>query len=68
MTQPTANLYAGALDHLIRHSLTGCRLAAHHAAQLLALLSEQPDVDGRTRGLCEQMSDALATGEAKPGF
>ncbi len=62
MTQPTASLYAGALDHLIRHSLTGCGQAARHAAQLLEQLSEQPDVDGETRGLCERMSDALEAG------
>lgn len=62
MTQPTASLFAGALDHLMHHNLTGCGQAARHAAQLLEQLSEQPDVDSRTRGLCERMSDALATG------
>lgn len=33
-------LLAGALDHLMCHSLTGCAQAAHHAAQLLAVLAE----------------------------
>lgn len=68
MTQPTASLFAGALDHLIRHSLTGCGQAAHHAAHLLEQLSTQPDVDSDTRCLCEQMSDALALGGGKPGI
>lgn len=64
MTQPTAMLFAGALDHLIRHSLTGCGQAAHHAAQLLERLSAQPDVDSDTRDQCEHMSKALARGDA----
>ncbi len=67
MTQPTANLFAGALDHLLHHRFTGCSQAAYHAAQLLARLAEQPDVDGRTRSLCEQMSDALAADAKMPG-
>lgn len=64
MTQPTASLFAGALDHLMHHSLTGCGQTARHAVQLLEQLSEQPDVDSHTRGLCERMSAAL---EAREG-
>jgi hypothetical protein len=52
-------LIAGALDHLMRHTLTGCEKAAHHAAQLLDLLSERQDMDSETRGLCDRMCDYL---------
>ncbi len=65
MTQPTASLFAGALDHLMRHSLSGCGQAARHAADLLEQLSARPDVDRETRSLCERMSDALEA--SQPG-
>ena len=52
-------LYAGALDQLIRHSLTGCGHAAHQAARLLDVLAERSDVDSETRGLCGQMCEQL---------
>lgn len=52
-------LYAGALDQLMRHSLTGCRQAAHLAAHLLDVLSERADVDQETRRLCDRMCDKL---------
>lgn len=68
MTQPTATLFAGALDHLMRHSLTGCSHAAHHAAHLLERLSDQPDVDSETRRLCGRMSEVLADGRAEIHF
>lgn len=55
----SATLFAGALDHLMRHVLTGCGHSAHHAAQMLERLSEQPDVDRETRCLCGRMSQAL---------
>jgi len=55
-------LIVGALDHLIRHALTGCTQAAHHAAQLLDVLSERPDVDGETRFLCGRMAESLEAG------
>jgi len=55
-------LLAGALDHLIRHTLTGCEHAAHHAAQLLDVLSDRPDVDSETRALCGRMCELLETG------
>lgn len=55
-------LFAGALDHLMRHALTGCEQAAHHAAQLLDVLSERPDVDSETRCLCGRMCRLLETG------
>ncbi len=52
-------LYAGALDQLMRHELTGCRQAAHQAARLLDVLSERVDVDQETRRLCGRMCDML---------
>ncbi len=55
-------LITGALDHLMRHALTGCGLAAHHAAQLLDVLSERSDVDSETRCLCGRMCELLETG------
>jgi hypothetical protein len=55
-------LIAGALDHLMRHTLTGCEHAAHHAAQLLDVLSERTDLDSETRCLCGRMSEHLETG------
>ncbi len=55
-------LYAGALDHLMRHALTGCEHAAHQASRLLDVLSERTDVDSETRVLCGRMSEQLASG------
>ncbi len=59
MTQHTATLFVGALDHLIQHSLTGCGHSAHQAAHLLNTLSERQDVDCETRSLCGRMSEKL---------
>lgn len=67
MTQSTAALVAGALDHLIRHSLTGCGHSARVAAHLLDQLAGQPDVDGATRCLCDRMSEALEAGQGRVG-
>ncbi|HNQ04071.1 MAG TPA: hypothetical protein PKH69_05605 [Thiobacillaceae bacterium] len=55
-------LFAGALDQLMRHSLTGCGQAAHQAARLLERLSECADLDHDTRGLCVRMCDKLEAG------
>lgn len=55
-------LFAGALDHLMRHTLTGCGQAAHHAARLLDVLSERSDVDSETRCLCGRMCELLEAG------
>ena len=55
-------LYAGALDQLMRHALTGCGRAAHQAARLLDALSERHDVDQETRALCGRMCEQLETG------
>lgn len=55
-------LIAAALDHLMRHALTGCAHAAHHAARLLDALSERADVDRETRCLCDRMCEQLEAG------
>lgn len=55
-------LLTGALDHLMRHSLTGCQHAAHQAARLLDALSERADVDRETRALCGKMCERLEAG------
>lgn len=55
----TPALFAGALDHLMRHTLTGCGQAAHHAAQLLDVLSDRPELDRETRLLCGRMRERL---------
>jgi hypothetical protein len=52
-------LFAGALDHLMHHTLTGCEHAAHHAVQLLDVLADRPDVDSETRLLCGRMCERL---------
>jgi len=55
-------LVTGALDQLMRHSLTGCGQAAHQAARLLDVLSESPSLDQETRSLCGRMCDRLEAG------
>lgn len=55
-------LYVGALDHLMRHALTGCAHAAHQASRLLDALSDRADVDSETRALCGKMCERLETG------
>lgn len=55
-------LLTGALDHLMRHSLTGCEHAAHQATRLLEVLSERSDVDNETRRLCGRMCEKLEAG------
>jgi hypothetical protein len=53
------DLWAAALNLLLRHELNGCRHAARQAAGLLERLAEQPEVDRDTRALCECMSERL---------
>jgi hypothetical protein len=60
-------LFAGALDHLMRHALTGCEHAAHHAVQLLDCLSDRPDVDSETRSLCGRMCELLEAERLETG-
>lgn len=54
-----STLLAGALDQLMRHTLTGCTQAGHQAARLLDALAECRDLDGDTRELCGRMSEHL---------
>ncbi len=61
---PNTALFAGALDHLMRHALTGCGHAAHQAVQLLDALSERPEIDRETRILCGRMCERLETPHA----
>jgi hypothetical protein len=57
----TANseLLAGALDNLMRLTLTGCRQSAHRAARLLLELSERQGLDEELRRLCGHVSVKL---------
>lgn len=55
-------LFAGALDQLMRHSLTGCSTAAHQAARLLDVLSERADLDDDMRQRCGRMCEQLESG------
>lgn len=55
-------LLTAALDHLMRHALTGCRQAGHQAARLLDELSDRADLDRETRRLCCRMSQELEAG------
>lgn len=52
-------LWAGALNRLLRHELSGCSHAGRQAAGLLERLAEHPETDGETRALCERMSQRL---------
>ena len=57
-----ATLLAGALDHLLRYTLTGCGQSGRHAAYLLERLSNQDGMGDELRSLCARMSEALADG------
>lgn len=63
---PNTELFAGALSQLLRHELTDCRRAGHHAAELLDRLAALPELDAETRQLCEEKSRRLASAETKP--
>jgi hypothetical protein len=56
---PGIELWAGALNLLLRHELSGCEHAGRQAAGLLERLAEHPGVDAETRVLCECMSERL---------
>lgn len=57
---PTAELWAGALSLLLIHGESGCPHSALNAARLLDRLSDAPDLDDETRGLCERASNRLS--------
>jgi hypothetical protein len=64
---PGIELWAGALNLLLRHELSGCEHAGQQAAGLLERLSEHPGVDPETRALCECMSERLIHNRASSG-
>jgi broad specificity phosphatase PhoE len=53
------NLLAGALDNLMRLTLTGCRQSAHRTARILLELSELHGLDEELRRLCGRVSVKL---------
>ena len=61
-----ATLLAGALDHPLRYTLTGCGQSGYHAAYLLEHLANDDGMGEELRGLCSRMSEALTDG-ARPG-
>jgi len=63
-----ATLLAGALDHLLRYTLTGCGQSSHHAAYLLEHLANEEGMGDELRGLCSRMSEALADGACGQKF
>lgn len=59
-----ASLWAGALSHVLSYDESGCPHAANRAAELLARLAEQPEVDRDLRELCERASQRLESTDA----
>lgn len=59
MAYPPTDLLAGALDHLLRYSLTGCGQSARHAAYLLDRLAIQDGMSTELGTLCSRMSETL---------
>lgn len=57
---PPSEIWAGALSLLLIHGESGCTHSALNAARLLDRLSDAPDLDDETRGLCERASDRLS--------
>ena len=63
---PNTELFAATLSQVLRHELTDCRRAGHHAADLLDRLLGLPGLDAETRQLCEEKLRRLADTEARP--
>jgi len=59
--QQTAQLelLSGALDNLIRYTLTGCSLAGHRAAMLLDRLGQAQETDAEMQDACQRMREHL---------
>ncbi len=59
--QQTAQLelLSGALDNLIRHTLTGCGQTARRAAILLDRLAEAGETDSELQNACQRMCEHL---------
>lgn len=62
--QPTAQLelLSGALDNLIRHTLTGCGQSARRAVLLLDRLETAADTDVELQDACQRMRERLEDG------
>lgn len=52
-------LLSGALDNLIRHTLTGCAHSARRAALLLERLERAADTDVELQDACQRMREHL---------
>jgi len=59
--QQTAQLelLSGALDNLIRYTLTGCSQAAHRADMLLDRLGQALETDAEMQDACQRMREYL---------
>ncbi|OGS91245.1 MAG: hypothetical protein A2Z95_01950 [Gallionellales bacterium GWA2_60_18] len=53
------DLYAGALNLVLRHDLNGCARSTRRAADLLERLADSSTVDDDTRSLCARMSERM---------
>lgn len=68
MPHTQSALLAGALDHLMRYNLTGCRHSARHAAYLLDRLATEPGLMIDLATLCSRMSEMLAENVLQPAW
>jgi hypothetical protein len=57
-----AQLAYGALDHLMRHVLTGCAQSAQRAALLLERIEASDDADIELRANCQRLRERLEDG------
>lgn len=59
---PAAQLAYGALDHLMRHVLTGCAQSARRAALLLERIEAAEATDDEMRANCQRLRERLEDG------
>jgi hypothetical protein len=59
---PATKLAYGALDHLMRHVLTGCALSARRAALLLERIEACEVADDEMRANCRRLRERLEDG------
>jgi hypothetical protein len=62
ITTAQPELFRGALDHLMRHLLTGCAQSAQRAALLLGRIESAASTDAELRDTCERMREQLEDG------
>lgn len=60
------DLYAGALNLVLRHDLIGCTRSTRLAADLLERLADSSTVDDDMRLLCARMSERMLDQMARP--